>query len=49
MANLGALYFDGHGVPKDYAQARIWYAKAAAAGNEPAIAMVKRIDASKGK
>ena len=30
--NLGWLYFYGRGVPKDYAQARQWYKKAAAQG-----------------
>lgn len=31
--NLGALYAEGKGVPKDYAQARQWYEKAAAQGH----------------
>jgi TPR repeat protein len=30
--NLGAMYDDGHGVPQDYGQARLWYEKAAAQG-----------------
>jgi len=31
--NLGALYAEGKGVPKDYVQARQWYEKAAAQGH----------------
>src|SRR2546422_434692 len=34
--NLGWLYYDGRGVPQDYAQARQWYEKAAAQGNAKA-------------
>jgi TPR repeat protein len=30
--NLGALYYDGHGVPQDYAAAVDWYRKAAEQG-----------------
>jgi hypothetical protein len=37
MANLGNLYSNGYGVPKDYAQARIWYEKAAAGGRTAAM------------
>ena len=33
MNSLGNLYFNGNGVTKDYAEARKWYEKAAAAGN----------------
>jgi uncharacterized protein len=29
MINLGRLYLDGKGVPKDYGKAREWYQKAA--------------------
>jgi TPR repeat protein len=39
MKNLGNLYRDGRGVPKDYAQARQWYEKAAAGGQT--VAMVQ--------
>jgi uncharacterized protein len=49
MANLGYLYINGYGVPKDYAAARAWYVKVAAAGSELASAMIKQIDPSKGK
>ncbi|MDH4328118.1 MAG: sel1 repeat family protein [Nitrospira sp.] len=31
--NLGGLYAEGKGVPKDYVQARQWYEKAAAQGH----------------
>ena len=31
--NLGFLYAEGHGVPRDYAQAAAWYRKAAEQGN----------------
>ncbi len=34
--NLGVLYEDGKGVPKDYAQAATWFRKAAEQGNAPA-------------
>jgi TPR repeat protein len=34
------LYADGHGVPQDYAKAREWYEKAAAAGNARAMALI---------
>jgi hypothetical protein len=49
MANLGNIYYNGNGVPKDYEQARAWYVKAVAAGYAPASAMIKQIDASKRK
>jgi len=45
----GTLYYNGKGAPKDYDQARSWYVKAAAAGSEPATAMIKKIDTSKNK
>jgi TPR repeat protein len=31
--NLGLFYFNGQGVPQDYAQAAVWYRKAAEQGN----------------
>jgi TPR repeat protein len=34
--DVGALYANGQGVPKDEAQARVWFARAAAGGNEDA-------------
>jgi len=34
MYDLGRLYENGWGVSRDYGQARQWYEKAAAAGNE---------------
>ena len=34
--SLGGLYFDGLGVPQDYAQAASWYRKAAEQGNDGA-------------
>jgi TPR repeat protein len=33
QTNLGLLYYDGRSVPKDYAQAREWFEKAAAQGD----------------
>jgi TPR repeat protein len=41
--NLGLFYFNGWAVPKDEAQARQWYMKAAAQGFEPAIAALKKM------
>jgi hypothetical protein len=38
MSNLGYLYQFGQGVTQDFAQARQWYEKAAAAGFTPAKA-----------
>jgi TPR repeat protein len=38
MNDIGVLYYDGHGVAKDYQRAREWYEKAAAAGNGQAMA-----------
>jgi TPR repeat protein len=49
MYNLGNLYFNGNGVPKDYDQARTWYVKSVAAGYAPAGAMINRIDSIKKK
>ena len=37
MNNLGHLYQAGRGVPQDYAQARQWHRKAAAAGEPRAM------------
>jgi TPR repeat protein len=37
MTNIGVLYANGRGVPRDYAAARKWYAKAAAAGHAKAM------------
>jgi localization factor PodJL len=34
--NLGAMYGNGHGVTRDYEMAYIWFARAAAQGNEDA-------------
>ena len=36
MVQLGELYRQGHGVPKDIAQARQWFEKAAASGDASA-------------
>jgi hypothetical protein len=33
LANIGDLYYNGNAVTRDYAQAKIWYEKAAAAGS----------------
>ncbi len=49
MDALGYIYYNGNGVSKDYDQARTWFAKAFAAGYGSANAMIKQIDASKGK
>ena len=38
MTKLGSLYYIGKGVPRDYAQARSWYEKAATKGNAAAMA-----------
>jgi TPR repeat protein len=37
MNDLGVLYYEGHGVAKDYQRAREWYEKGAAAGNAEAM------------
>ena len=44
--NLGILYADGLGVPRDRAEARKWFEKAAASGNEAAVARLARLDAT---
>jgi TPR repeat protein len=36
LVQLGELYRQGHGVPKDIAKARQWYEKAAAGGDASA-------------
>jgi TPR repeat protein len=41
--NLGSFYFNGWAVPKDDAQARLWYGKAAAHGSEAAAAVLKKM------
>jgi TPR repeat protein len=43
--NIGLLYADGEGVKVDKPQARVWFQKAAAGGNQLAIARLARIDA----
>jgi TPR repeat protein len=48
LFNIGALYADGLGVKKDGAQAREWFEKAAALGNEPAITRLAHMDAECG-
>jgi len=42
--NIGLLYANGHGVKADRQQARAWFEKAAAAGNEQAIDRLAQID-----
>jgi TPR repeat protein len=41
--NLGDMYYDGHGVPKDYTQALSWYRKAADAGTTLTNDQLKRL------
>ena len=36
QTNLGLLYYDGRGVPRDYTKAREWFEKAAAQGHADA-------------
>jgi hypothetical protein len=44
MAHLGMMYENGRGgLPKDDSQAVNWYRKAAAAGNDYAVAALKRL------
>ena len=38
MSNLGSLYVNGWGVPRDFARARYWYEKAAAKDNATGMA-----------
>jgi len=40
MNNIGRFYDQGRGVPQDYAKAREWYDKAAAAGDAVAMANI---------
>jgi len=48
--NLGAMYHDGRGVPKDDAQAAVWWRKAAEQGDAAAQTNLKRIsDKSQGE
>ena len=42
--NLGILYADGLGVPRDPSEGRRWFEKAAAAGNEAAETRLARLD-----
>jgi hypothetical protein len=44
--NLGALYFTGEGVDRDEQKAIEWFEKAAAQGNEEAIANLEAIRAA---
>jgi uncharacterized protein len=44
MANLGVSYRDGIGVAQDRSQARKWFEKAAALGDDKAKAMLQRLD-----
>jgi hypothetical protein len=37
MNGLANIYYNGNGVAQDYAAARTWYERAAAAGNEIAM------------
>jgi len=41
--NLGSFYFNGWAVPKDNAQARLWYSKAAAQGSKAAASVLKKM------
>lgn len=41
--NLGSFYFNGWAVPKDNAQARLWYSKAAAQGSKAAETVLKKM------
>ena len=42
--NIGLLYANGHGVKADRQQARAWFEKAAAAGNQLAIDRLAKIE-----
>ena len=44
--NIGLLYAEGHGVKPDPQQARTWFEKAVAAGHQPAIERLARLDAA---
>lgn len=41
--NLGSFYFNGWAVPKDDAQAKLWYGKAAAQGSKAAQSVLKKM------
>jgi tetratricopeptide (TPR) repeat protein len=43
MTDIGALYYSGLGVPQDFATAREWFEKAAAAGHSLAMSNLGRI------
>jgi TPR repeat protein len=43
MLTLGSLYEEGHGAPRDVAEARRWYEKALAAGNQDAAKRLERL------
>lgn len=43
MFNLGIMYEDGRGMPRDDAQALSWFRKAADAGNQNAVQALKRL------
>ena len=43
MSTLGVIYENGLGMKQDYAQARQWYEKAAAAGNKDASDRLKNL------
>jgi TPR repeat protein len=49
MNGLGVIYNSGNGVPKDHAEARKWFEKSAAAGNEVAKTTLKNVEQSKRK
>ena len=40
--NLGVLYYNGEGVPRDISKAREWFEKAAAQGDESAKAALQK-------
>lgn len=42
--NLGIAYYRGYGVPQDLAQAKAWFRKAAAQGNQRAIDALKHLE-----
>ena len=43
--SLGLMYFDGHGVPQDFAQAHMWFNLAAAQGDAEAAKSRDRVAA----
>jgi TPR repeat protein len=40
QSNLGLMYRDGEGVPKDYVQAHMWFNLSSAASSEPSRSMI---------